>query len=281
MHGSQSDELSARLELARRIAARAGKVTLKYYQSDFQRETKLDGTVVTIADRESEQLMRRAIEKAFPDDGILGEEYGEKPGRSRYRWILDPIDGTISFAQGVPLYGVLIGIEDQETRDCPVGLIHIPALGETVYAQRGAGCAWERPLPLPAGKKKTTPARVSSVDELERALLLATDFFRVERDDRRQALARLAAQTRVQRTWSDCYGYVLVATGRAELMLDPVMHIWDCAPLQPILTEAGGTFTDWAGNRTIYGACGLATNGRLLPQVLKVLGEAGAATAAR
>ncbi len=267
-------ELAERLKVAREAAERAGKITLKYFQTDFQRETKADGTVVTIADRQSEQQIRKMIAKAFPKDGILGEEFEEKPGQTRYRWILDPIDGTLSYAQGVPLYGVLIGVEDQETRECPIGVIHLPALGEMVYAQRGRGCFWVKH----SGRyRESAPARVSRVDALEQAVLLSTDFWNVAREDRRQALARLAARTRVQRTWADCYGYVLVATGRAELMLDSAVKIWDCAPLQPILEEAGGTFTDWSGKRTIYGDSGLATNGPLLKKALEVLGEAAAA----
>lgn len=267
-------ELAERLKVARDAAERAGRITLKYFQTDFKRETKADGSVVTIADRQSEQQLRKAIEKAFPKDGILGEEFPEKPGQTRYRWTLDPIDGTLSYAQGVPLYGVLVGVEDQETRECHVGVVHIPALGETVYAQRGRGCFWVKHT---GRYRESLPARVSTVDKLENAVLLSTDFWKVPREDRRQALARLAARTRVSRTWADCYGYVLVATGRADLMLDGVLKIWDCAPLQPILEEAGGTFTDWSGKRTIYSDSGLATNGLLLKPVLEVLGEAGTA----
>lgn len=270
-------DLSNRLKVAREAAGRAGKITLKYFQTDFQRETKADGTVVTPADRESEQQMRKTIGRAFPDDGILGEEFAEKPGKTRYRWILDPIDGTLSFAQGVPLYGVLIGIEDQETRDCPVGVIHLPALGEMVYALRGQGCHWVRR----AGRNlESSPACVSQVKELDKAVLLATDFWSsrpAPGENRHAALARLAAKTRVQRTWADCYGYALVATGRAEMMLDCALKIWDCAPLQSILEEAGGTFTDWSGKRTIYGDCGLATNKLLLKPAIETLGEAAGA----
>ncbi len=277
MSDNASHELARRLKVAREAAERAGQITLRYFQTDFKRETKADGSVVTVADRQSEQQLRKAIEKAFPKDGILGEEFPEKPGQTRYRWTLDPIDGTISFAQGVPLYGVLVGVEDQETRECHVGVVHIPALGETVYAQRGRGCFWVKQH---SGRhRESLLAQVSSVDKLEQAVLLATDFWSMTQLDRRQALARLAARTRIQRTWADCYGYVLVATGRADLMLDPVLKIWDCAPLQPILEEAGGTFTDWSGKRTIYGDTGLATNRRLLKPVLEVLGEASSATA--
>ena len=268
MKTRKTQELSRRLEVARQAAIRAGRIMLNYARTDFQRETKADGSVVTIADRQSEQLLRRTIEKSFPDDGVLGEEFGEKPGTTRYRWILDPLDGTLTYAQGVPLYGVLIGVEDLETQSCPIGIIHIPALAETVYAQRGRGCTWESG----GGRwRGTASARVSKVERLDQAVMLATDFWRLGTPPQRDALARLAARTRVQRTWADCYGYLLVATGRAEIMLDPVMKVWDAAPMQVILKEAGGCFTDWAGRPTIHGQCGVATNGRLHAAVVEEL----------
>jgi histidinol-phosphatase len=264
------ETLAARLRLAREAALQAGRITLRYFLNEFQRETKADGSVVTIADRESEQFMRGLIAEAFPDDGILGEEFGEKTGTSGYRWILDPIDGTLSFAQGVPLYGVLVGVEDVAARRCPIGVVHMPALGETVYARTGGGCTWER-QPAGEGAVITSRARVSTVDRLDQSVLLSTDFWKLPPEPRRQALARLAARCRVARTWADCYGYVLVATGRAEVMLDPEMKPWDAAPMQAILEEAGGSFTDWAGAPTIYGACGVATNSRVLAEVLAAI----------
>jgi len=263
------DELALRMELAREVAERAGEITLKYFQGDFQRATKLDGTIVTTADREAEQAMRSAIGEAFPEDGILGEEFGEKAGTSRYRWILDPIDGTLSFAAGVPFYGVLIGVEDVASRRCRAGVIHLPALRETVYAQAGRGCVWARRGP--EGEHLAAPARVSSVDSLEGALLLGTDFWKLGTPGQRAAFERLAGRVRRIRTWSDCYGYLLVATGRAEIMLDPEMHPWDCAPLQPVLEEAGGAFSDWSGAPTIYGGSAVGSNGRLHSEVLEVL----------
>jgi histidinol phosphatase-like enzyme (inositol monophosphatase family) len=271
MKTRKTQELSRRLEIARQAAIRAGRIMLKYARTHFQRETKANGSVVTIADRESEQLLRRTIEKSFPGDGVLGEEFGEKPGTTRYRWILDPLDGTLTYAQGVPLYGVLIGVEDRETQSCPIGVIHIPALAETVYAMDGVGCAWEGRSGHGASRARTARARVSEVQHLDQAVMLATDFWRLGTPNQRDALARLAAKTRVQRTWADCYGYVLVATGRAEIMLDPVMKVWDAAPMPVILKEAGGCFTDWAGRPTIHGQCGLATNGRLHAAVLEEL----------
>ena len=266
--GKQRGELERRLQVARAAADGAGRITLRWFCGDFKRETKRDGSVVTIADREGERLIRRTIQRSFPQDGILGEEFEEKPGASRYRWIVDPIDGTLSFARGVPLYGVLIGVEDTEERDCPAGVVHVPALGETVYALRGAGCTWER---RNGRRREARRARVSRVNSLDSSLLLATDFWNAPDKLRRAALLQLAGRAHVRRTWADCYGYVLVATGRAELMLDAVMNPWDCAAIQPVVEEAGGRFTDWKGVRTIYGGCAVASNGLLHAAALQEL----------
>jgi fructose-1,6-bisphosphatase/inositol monophosphatase family enzyme len=159
----------------------------------------------------------------------------------------------------VPLFGTLVGVEvDGEPM---VGVIYLPALDETIAAARGEGCTWN-------GR----PCRVSAVARLDEALVVVTDE-RAARA-RSQAWARLAAATRMQRTWGDCYGYALVATGRAEVALDPVMNVWDCAALLPILEEAGGRFTDWRGRRTIRGGEAVGTNGALHAAVLDVLREA-------
>jgi histidinol phosphatase-like enzyme (inositol monophosphatase family) len=200
--------------------------------------------------------MRRIIGRAFPDHTILGEEEGETAGTAPVRWIIDPLDGTRTFVRGVPLYGTLVGVE---VRDEPVvGVIHLPALDETLAAARGQGCTWN-------GR----PCRVSATDGLDRALLVVTDE-RVARG-RSGAYDRLVAATAMQRTWADCYGYALVATGRAEVALDPIMNVWDCAALLPIVEEAGGRFTDWSGRRTIRSGESVATNGVLHDAVLKEL----------
>ncbi|MCA1602078.1 MAG: histidinol phosphate phosphatase, partial [Acidobacteria bacterium] len=208
----------------------------------------------------AERFLRSKIEAAFPDDAILGEEDGEKAGSSNRRWIIDPIDGTYSFVHGVPLYAVLIGLEiDGESL---VGVVNLPALKEIVYAARGLGCFWNG-----------EPARVSSTNSLQEALLLATDFTDCRQYGFAAAAEALQGKVHARRTWGDAYGHVLVATGRAEIMLDPVMNIWDCAALLPILEEAGGTFTDWNGARTINGGNAISTNGRLFRDVMSIVGS--------
>jgi histidinol-phosphatase len=256
-----SDDLTARLDLALAIAREAGEITLRYFRRDnFRIERKADDSPVTVADREAEQHLRRRIAAAFPADGILGEEFGEQPGTSGYRWILDPIDGTKSFIYGVPLYGQLIGVERE--RRSVVGVINVPALEECVSAAVGQG-AWYR-----RGIEPPRRAVVSNVPRLSESLLLTSELEGYAAVGRWDLLTRLSAAAWITRTWGDCYGYLLVATGRAEAMVDPRMHVWDAAALQPILEEAGGTFTDWQGEPSIYTGNAVATNGKVAAEVL-------------
>ena len=251
-------ELEQLREFAVELAREAGEITLKYFRKTPETTTKTDGSYVTVADREAEAYMRKQIAARFPDDGILGEEEGESHGRSGRRWIIDPIDGTFAFVHGVPFYGVLIGVEIDG--EMSVGVINIPALDELVSAAKGTGCFLNG-----------EPARVSQTQRLEDALLLSTDFSSCERYGFRKAAESLQARAKTSRTWGDCYGYVLVATGRADVMLDPVMNLWDCAALLPIMEEAAGTFTDWNGVRTASGGNSIATNGLLFEEVMRLV----------
>lgn len=254
-----AESLRELLDFASDLAWQAGRITLEYFQTGVVAETKADASPVTIADRRSEEFLRRAIGERFPQHGILGEEYGETNPGSSYRWILDPIDGTKSFVRGAPLYGVLIGLEREGQ---PVlGVVNIPALNELVAAADGLGC-------YSNGRR----ARVSSCDRLDEALLLSTDVtsFKAERE---AAFQLLLAQAKLHRTWGDCYAYVMVATGRAEIALDPQMNVWDCAPLLTIIAEAGGKFTDWRGNATIHGGDAIATNGILHDHVMQIVNK--------
>ncbi len=256
-------DLRDRLYFAHDAAQEAGRITLDHFsREDLAVERKEDDSPVTAADRAAENLLRERIAGHYPRDGILGEEFGEIRGRSGYRWILDPIDGTKSFIRGVPLYGTLVGLE--RDGDPVLGVIHLPALGETVFAARGHGAWWTR------GNADPVPARVSLRRTLDEALFCATSVSAFERRGAREVFDRLQARSRLTRTWGDCYGYALVATGRAEVMIDPGMSVWDAAALLPVLEEAGGTFTDWKGNPTVHGGEGLATNGHVLAGVLAV-----------
>ena len=251
-------ELNELLQFAVEIGRGAGEITLDYFRKDPATETKFDGSYVTIADRHAESYLREEIGKRYPDDGVLGEEELEQRGLSGRRWIVDPIDGTFSFVHGVPFYGVLIALEIEG--EPVLGVVNMPALGEIVYAAKGEGCFLNG-----------EPAMVSSTSKLKDALLLSTDFTTCSQYGFGDAAESLQKGAKASRTWGDCYGYVLVATGRADVMLDPVMNLWDCAPLLPIMEEAGGTFTDWHGVRTISGGNSIATNGILFEEVMKII----------
>lgn len=248
------------LEFAVEVAWRAGRVTLAHFQTGIAAETKADASPVTVADREAERLARELIEARFPQDGILGEEFGATRPDAARRWILDPIDGTRSFVRGVPFYGVMLALE--EGGDAVLGVLHFPALGETVYAARGEGCWWD-------GRR----ARVSAVDRLEDAVVLTTDVENIEARGFGAGWERLRRRVSFVRTWGDCYGHALVATGRAEAMLDPILSPWDAAALRPIVEEAGGVYTDWTGNPTHLGESGVSTNAALSAEVRRLLRE--------
>jgi histidinol-phosphatase len=254
---------SARLDLALTAAREAGAITLKYFrENNYAVELKRDQSPVTIADCQAEQHLRERIAATFPADAILGEEFPERAGDSGYRWILDPIDGTKSFISGVPLYGTLIGVEF-EGRSV-VGVIHLPGLNEMVYAARGQG-TWNV-----RGNGQPTPARVSRTPRLAECLYCTSEVKTFTKTGRREAFDQFDSACRLARTWGDCYGYLLVATGRADVMVDPLMNVWDCAALQPVIEEAGGTFTNWQGEPTIYGGESIATNGLVLDEVLAI-----------
>ena len=250
------------LEFAKETAWQAGQLTLGYFQTDLQPDIKKDDTPVTIADRKAEELIRSRIEKAFPNHAIVGEEYGatESKGTS-HRWFIDPIDGTRSFVRGVPFYAVLIGLEIEGENK--VGVAHFPAMGEMVAAAEGEGCWWN-------GRA----TRVSDISRLEDGVVVHSDTSSFEEYGRGAAWERIKASAGYRAGWCDAYGHMLVATGRAELMLDPIMNPWDCGPFPIIFDEAGGFFGDWQGNKTIYADEAISTSTTLLSQVLNLINQA-------
>jgi histidinol phosphatase-like enzyme (inositol monophosphatase family) len=265
---SNEDQLLiGRLTFAVEIAREAGDVTLRYFRRpDLVIEKKADQTPVTVADRFAEQLLRERIGERFPNDGIVGEEFGTVSGTSGFDWALDPIDGTKSFIHGVPLYTTLVAV----LRDAKpqVGVIHAPAAGETVYASAGGGCWY-----LGETGAKPRQARVSNVSKLADSLLLTTEirtFTEGRARDAMEVFTRLERAARLTRTWGDGYGYLMVATGRAEVMVDPELDLWDLAALQPVIEEAGGTFTDWQGRATVHSREAIATNGLVAEEVLAI-----------
>lgn len=248
------------LSFAEQTAREAGALTLEYFLTDGARaEFKSDDTPVTIADRKAEELIRSRIAGAYPDHQIVGEEYGTTEGSPDYRWIIDPIDGTKSFVHGVPLYAVLIALEIKGKME--VGCAYFPALDEIISAATGLGAQWN-------GK----PCRVSEVASIDRAVCAHIDTAYFGKNGKGEPWERLQKAVYYNAGWCDAYGYLLVATGRAEIMLDPVMAVWDCGPFPPIFKEAGGYFGDWSGNEgRIDGGEALATNAALRDEVVALL----------
>lgn len=240
---SYADSMQAVAELARV----AGDHALQFYGKRIDIEGKADGSPVTIADRSTEALAREWIESRFPDDGILGEESGIVRDDAWRRWVIDPVDATKSFVRGVPLWGTLVALVEHDV--AIAGAAYFPALGEIVCAAAGEGCWWN-----------DSKCAVSAIAELADATVLTTDA-RFSEDGRRragwQALSRSAG---LSRTWGDCYGYLLVATGRAEVMVDPIVSEWDVAAFVPIIAEAGGQMSGWGPIETRCEGSAIATN---------------------
>ena len=245
------------LELAVDLTRRAGALTLEWFRSDrLGVDHKGDGTPVTDADRAAERFLREQLAEVAPDDAVAGEEEADTAGTSGRRWIIDPIDGTKAFTHGVPLYCNLLALEDEAGP--AIGVINLPALGETVYAGRGLGCFCDG-----------APARVSTTATLAGAYV-STSGWESWGDD---ALGRVKASGAAMRTWGDGYGYALVATGRLDAMVDPEVALWDVAPMPVILAEAGGRFSALDGAPDADRGTGMATNGVLHDELLALLAE--------
>ncbi len=257
--------MDGRLAAAISLAVAAGRSTLDFFQtSKFSVVRKGDNSPVTAADHRAEELIRQQLEHLYPHDAILGEEFGVRVGTSPYQWIVDPIDGTKSFISGVPLYSTLVGIVQQ--RECLAGVIYIPALDEIVFAARGLG-AW-----YSARCEPPTRCQVSS-RSLAEGLFLTSQVDTFCKRGAQNCFDRLQKSAYITRTWGDGYGYLLVATGRAEIMVDPIANPWDLAAVQPIVEEAGGRFSDWRGNSSVFGGDGVGSNSVVYDEVMQALSD--------
>jgi histidinol phosphatase-like enzyme (inositol monophosphatase family) len=252
-------EASLLLEAVQELARRTGSVALRHFRSKLTVEAKTDGSPVTIADRSAEETAREWISRRFPEDGVLGEEYGAHQPAAKRRWLIDPVDGTKTFVRGVPLWGTLIAVCVGES--ILAGAAYFPAVDELLAAAPGLGCWWNG-----------TRAHVSSTSTIDAATVLTTDERFPKDAAKGEGWRRLANAAAVSRTWGDCYGYLLVATGRAEVMADPHVAVWDAAALLPVITEAGGVFTDWQGVPTAFGGSMIATNSALAGTARQLLG---------
>ncbi|SFH52330.1 inositol monophosphatase family protein [Planctomicrobium piriforme] len=245
-----------RLRFALNASAQAERLVMSYFgDAALQVDLKDDLTPVTAADRGAEELLRRTLLGTFPHDSVLGEEFGETKGNSGFRWILDPVDGTKSFVHGVPLFGMLIGLQFEGEN--VAGICRLPAVREVIYASRGRGSWWQR------GSAAAVPAQVTTATSLSDSLFCYTAVDGFEQIQRSDVLQKLSQVCRLSRGWGDCYGHMLVATGRADLMIDPLLAEWDACALIPIIEEAGGIFMDWTGRSTAVGGNGIS----LTPQI--------------
>lgn len=240
------------------LAEKSGAFIRPWFgRPDLAVETKSDQTPVTVADRGAEELMRRMIHERFPDHGILGEEYGAENAGAEFTWVLDPVDGTRAFAAGSPLFGTLIALMH---RGQPVlGVIHQPVLGQLLVGDGARTTLNGRPV------------RVRATARLEDATLLCSDPLTPAKHQNGAAFAALTARVKLVRTWGDCYGYLLLATGGADVMCDPIMNPWDIAALIPVVRGAGGIITDWQGRDPVGSASIVAATPALHPQVIAAL----------
>jgi len=247
--------MDADLAFALELADLADAVTLDRFRAeDLAVERKRDTTHVTDADRAAEQVIRAAILDRFPDDAIVGEEFGAE-GQSGRRWIIDPIDGTANYLRGIPVWATLIGLE----RDgrCEVGVVSAPAMPRRWWAARGEGAFAD-------GR----PMHVSDVDDLSEAQLCYGELPLWEMFGIGEPFRALVASVWRTRGFGDFWQHMLVAEGTADIALEPIVNLWDLAAIQPIVEEAGGRFTDHAGTATPAGGNAISTNGRLHDRVL-------------
>ena len=245
------------VDFSKELARVSGGIIMTYFRSGVAVETKQDESPVTIADQRAEEIMREMIMKEFPEHGIIGEEFGAHNESAEYQWVLDPIDGTKSFVSGTFLFGTLIGL--MKGGQPIVGAIHHPV---TDHLLIGTG---------DDARLNDEPARARDTRNLRDAVLCYTDFIDVGKYQNGIAFQQLMGKTNYNRTWGDCHGYFLLATGSVDIMLDPIMHLWDIVALVPIVEGAGGVITSWNGGPPLSGDGIIASNRHLHSQVLRVL----------
>ena len=240
------------------LAEKSGDVIISFYGKDqLPIELKEDQTPVTAADQMSERTLRELINKRYPQHGIIGEEYGAENEDAEFVWVLDPIDGTISFTHTCPLFGTLICLKYQG--EPIIGMIHQPILNQTIIGDNTSTTF------------NGTPVSMSTTANLSEATLLATDIAHIEHYHSREKFEALVNQTKLFRTWGDCYGYMLLAQGYGDIMLDAIMNPWDIMALIPIIQGANGVISTWSGDSAVSGDSCIAANRILHPKVLEIL----------
>ncbi len=251
-------EWRARHETAIEAARIAAQLALRYFSQSVTVEWKHDQSPVTIADRETEQLLRSTLLSRFPGDGFLGEESGEQPGTTGFRWIIDPIDGTRSFVRGIPIWATLVALEYRGEQIA--GIVDVPTLNTSYHALRGEGAY-----------RNGSRIRVSDVTALDKSLLFYSSISWFIKAKKEREFMELARQTERQRGFGDFYGFVLVAQGSGEVMAEHGVKIWDVAGLKVLVEEAGGRFSDWDGNSTVTRPDVIASNGHVHEAARRIL----------
>jgi len=245
----------ARYEKAIDVTRKAAQVALRYFDTALTVESKADASPVTVADRETEQALRRGLQAAFPNDGFLGEEYGDTPGSTGYRWVLDPIDGTRSFVRGIPTWATIVGLEYRG--ELLAGVVEAAPFGHTYHALRGHGAY-----------RNDRRIHVSDEADLGKSLVFYSSVSWFLKAGKEREFLEVVRRSERQRGYGDWYGFLLVAQGSGEVMIEQGVHAWDIAGIFPIVEEAGGKMTDWSGKFDLHAPDILASNGRQHDEVL-------------
>ena len=239
------------------LAQASADVIKRYFRTGVSVESKADNSPVTIADKKAEEVMRELIIKYFPDHGIIGEEFGETNNEAEYTWILDPIDGTKSFICGAYSFGTLIGL--LKNGEPILGVYHHPILNDFLIGDNSE---------TRINDKKTS---IRNCEDLCKAILLTTDHLNIEKYQNIDKFNHLLKRVKLYRNWGDCYGYYLLATGYADIMIDPIMSPWDLLPLIPIINGAGGIITDYHGNDPQKGKSAVASSKHIHSEIISTL----------
>ena len=253
------NELNEYKNFCKTLTHVSAEIIKKYFRTGVSVYTKQDNSPVTIADKKAEEVMRELITKHFPDHGIIGEEFGMHNEGAEYTWVLDPIDGTKSFVCGAYSFGTLIAL--LKNGNPILGVYNHPILNDFLIGNNNE---------TRINGEKTF---VRNCDNLNSAVLLTTDHLNIEKYQNAEKFYKLIKKVKLYRNWGDCYGYYLLATGFAEIMIDPIMSKWDLLPLIPIIKGSGGVITDYNGNDPVKGNSIIAASKKIHSEVIKILND--------
>jgi histidinol phosphatase-like enzyme (inositol monophosphatase family) len=251
------EELREYKNFCKILAQASAEIIRGYFRIGISVESKIDDSPVTIADKKAEEAMRELIMNHFPDHGIFGEEFGKTNIDAEYTWILDPIDGTKSFICGAYSFGTLIGL--LRNGQPILGVYNHPLLNDFLIGDN---------IETQINGNK---ALVRNCNELSQAVLLTTDHLNIEKYQNLEKFSKLTKKVKLYRNWGDCYGYYLLATGYADIMIDPIMSPWDLLPLIPIIKGAGGTITDYQGNDPVKGKSAIASSSQIHSEIISIV----------